>query len=53
MKTYVGSEGIDPPFLTSALYRGMWSASRPYRFTPRETVPAICCMYISYIDFKT
>jgi hypothetical protein len=25
--------------LTSALYRGYWSASRPGRFTPRDTAP--------------
>jgi hypothetical protein len=29
-----GSGGIAPPFLTSALYGGEWSASRPNRFTP-------------------
>jgi hypothetical protein len=28
------SRGIAPSFLTSALDRGGWSASRPYRFTP-------------------
>jgi hypothetical protein len=26
-------------FLTSAIVRGEWSASRPYRFTPGETAP--------------
>jgi hypothetical protein len=30
------SGGIAPPFLTSALDGGEWSASRPGRFTPRE-----------------
>jgi hypothetical protein len=33
MKTW-GSGGIAPPFLTSALDGGEWSASRPCRFTP-------------------
>jgi hypothetical protein len=28
--------GITPPFLTSALIRSEWLASRPGRFTPRE-----------------
>jgi hypothetical protein len=28
-----------PPFLTSALDRGVWSASSPGRFTPKETDP--------------
>jgi hypothetical protein len=31
-----GSGGIAPPFLTSALNGGEWSASRPCRFTPGE-----------------
>jgi hypothetical protein len=31
-----GSGGIAPPFLTSALDGGEWSASRPCRFTPGE-----------------
>jgi hypothetical protein len=30
----LGSGGIAPPFLTSALDGGDWSASRPGRFTP-------------------
>jgi hypothetical protein len=38
MKTW-GSGGIAPPFLTSALDGGEWSASRPYRFTPGERAP--------------
>jgi hypothetical protein len=29
--------------LTSVLYRGEWSASRPGRFTPRERVPGTHC----------
>jgi hypothetical protein len=29
-----GSGGIAPPFLTSALNGGEWSASRPCHFTP-------------------
>jgi hypothetical protein len=33
------SEGIAPPFLTSPLDEGEWSALHPYRFTPREIVP--------------
>jgi hypothetical protein len=32
------SGSIAPPFLTSALEGGEWSASRPGRFTPREIV---------------
>jgi hypothetical protein len=34
-----GSGGIAPPFLTSALDGGEWSASRPYRIIPRERAP--------------
>jgi hypothetical protein len=30
---------IAPPFLTSALDRGEWLASRHHRFTPREKYP--------------
>jgi hypothetical protein len=30
MKTYGGSGDIAPPFLTSALDEGDWSASRPF-----------------------
>jgi hypothetical protein len=33
------SEGIAPPFLTSALHGGEWSASRPGRFTPEQRAP--------------
>jgi hypothetical protein len=29
-----------PPFLTSALDEGEWSASRPCRFNPRERAPS-------------
>jgi hypothetical protein len=36
---YGGNEGIAPPFLTSPLDGGEWTASRPYRFTPREKSP--------------
>jgi hypothetical protein len=32
-----GSERIAPPFLTSALRGGEWSASRPGHFTPEKT----------------
>jgi hypothetical protein len=38
MKTYSGG-GIAPPFLTSALDGGEWSASRPGRFTPGKQSP--------------
>jgi hypothetical protein len=31
-----GVEVLPPPFLTSALDEGEWSASRPGRFTPGE-----------------
>jgi hypothetical protein len=30
----MGSEGVAPPFLTSAVIGGEWPASRPGRFTP-------------------
>jgi hypothetical protein len=36
----MGNGGIVPPFLTSALDEGEWSASRPYRFTSGETAPS-------------
>jgi hypothetical protein len=35
----MGSGGIAPPFLTSALDGGEWSVSRPCRFTPEERAP--------------
>jgi hypothetical protein len=35
----MGSGGVAPPFLTSALDGGEWSASRPARFTPGERAP--------------
>jgi hypothetical protein len=35
------SGGIVPPFLTSAVGGGEWSASRPGRFTPGENAPGI------------
>jgi hypothetical protein len=38
MKTW-GSGGIPPPFLTSALDGGDWSASRSGPFNHRETAP--------------
>jgi hypothetical protein len=34
-----GSGTVAPPFLTSALDGGEWSASRPCRFTPGERAP--------------
>jgi hypothetical protein len=36
---HMGGGGIAPPFLTSALHRGAWSASRPSRFTPGKEPP--------------
>jgi hypothetical protein len=39
MKSYGGSVGIAPPFLTPTLDGGEWSASRLYRFTPEERAP--------------
>jgi hypothetical protein len=38
MKTW-GRGDIAPPFLTSALDGGEWSALRPYRFTHGESAP--------------
>jgi hypothetical protein len=35
----MGVWGVAPPFLTSALDEGDWSASRTCRFTPGETAP--------------
>jgi hypothetical protein len=35
----MGSGGITPPFLTSALDGGEWSASRPGLLTLRDRVP--------------
>jgi hypothetical protein len=40
MKAYEGVEEASP-FLTSALYRGEWSLSRPCRFIPREITTGI------------
>jgi hypothetical protein len=39
MKTYEGSGGTAPPFLTSALDGGERSASGPRRFTPGGKPP--------------
>jgi hypothetical protein len=51
MKTSGGRGCIDPPFLTSALDGGEWSASRPGRFTPRERNP--CTHWIGVrVDLK-
>jgi hypothetical protein len=36
-----GVEVIAPPFVTSALDRGEWLASRPGRFTPEERTSGI------------
>jgi hypothetical protein len=41
MKTYGGVEVLIALFLTSALVRAEWSASRPSRFTPAERAPGI------------
>jgi hypothetical protein len=38
---YMGSGGIAPPFLTSALGGGEWSSSRLFRFTPGERAPRV------------
>jgi hypothetical protein len=38
IKAYWVSRGVAPRILTSALDGGEWSASRPGRFTPRESV---------------
>jgi hypothetical protein len=35
----MGSGGVTPPFLTSVLDGGEWSASRPGRFTSAERSP--------------
>jgi hypothetical protein len=35
----MGGRDIAPPFLTSALDGGEWSASRPARFTSGEIAP--------------
>jgi hypothetical protein len=39
MKTYGGVDVYTHVFLTSALVRGEWAASRPGRFTPGERAP--------------
>jgi hypothetical protein len=39
MKAYGESGGIAPPFLSSALDGGEWSAWRPGHFIPGETAP--------------
>jgi hypothetical protein len=39
MKAYEGLEVYIHIFLTLALVGGEWSASRPGRFTPKETAP--------------
>jgi hypothetical protein len=40
----MGEWSIAPPFLTSALDGGEWSASRPRRFTPEETALGTHCL---------
>jgi hypothetical protein len=37
METYGGGGSVSPPFLTSALDGGEWSASRPGSLTPGGT----------------
>jgi hypothetical protein len=44
MRTHKGSEGIAPPFLTSALDGGEGSASRSGRFTLIERVAGAHCI---------
>jgi hypothetical protein len=44
MKTYGGVDVWIHVFLTSALVRGAWSASRPDRFTPGEGAPCTHCI---------
>jgi hypothetical protein len=39
MEAYLGVEVYFHVSLTSALYGGVWSASRPGFFTPRERAP--------------
>jgi hypothetical protein len=39
----MGSGGVAPPFLTSALGGGEWSASCPGHFTPGERAPGTHC----------
>jgi hypothetical protein len=41
MKTYGGVDVYIHIFLTSALFGGEWSASRPGRFTPWKIAPGI------------
>jgi hypothetical protein len=38
------SGGIAPPFLTSALDGGEWSASRPLRVALRDIAPVVRCI---------
>jgi hypothetical protein len=40
----LGSGGIAPPFLASALGRGKWSASCSTRFNPREKASGTHCI---------
>jgi hypothetical protein len=40
----MGSGGIAPPFLTSALDRDEWSASYAGHFTPGKTAPGKHCI---------
>jgi hypothetical protein len=44
MKTYAGVDVYVHVFLTSALVRDDWSASRLGRFTVRERAPGIRCI---------
>jgi hypothetical protein len=48
----MGIGSMSPPFITSALDRGEWSASCPGRFTSREIAPGI--HYVEgYVDART
>jgi hypothetical protein len=49
MKTW-GNGGVAPPFFTSALDGGEWSASRPSRFTPEAKAPTRTHCIGSWVD---
>jgi hypothetical protein len=49
MKRYGGVEVIVPPFITSALDGGEWSASCPCHFTPGEAAPSKRCRRETFI----
>jgi hypothetical protein len=47
----MGCGGVAPPFLTSALVGGEWSASRPGRFASGERAPATHCIQ-GWVDLR-